>query len=235
MSGIRAVIFDMDGTIISLGKNYGYVKTFSEIFKEVLNESTGKDFSGFTDRQFYSAIRLPYEKSINILSNWGIDDPESFWNNIKERDLLARKDVIGTDILVYPDASHILDRIKREGSHVRCGILTNTPENITRLQLGKLGILDSFDELCCFDYNEPNSKPSPWGIKEMLNKWKVGPEEAWIFGDAEQDVIAGKAAGINCGLLSRNGHASEYSKDADVRGRDLIELWSKANEMQMRQ
>ena len=69
----------------------------------------------------------------------------------------------------------------------------------------------------------------------MLTGWGIQKKDAWIFGDAEQDIEAGRDAGIWTAQLMRDSHPILRTIDPDVEGRDLLDLWRKANEMQVRE
>lgn len=232
---IKAVIFDIDGTLVSVGKDYSYIKDFHVLYKEVLKRFTGKDFSHLTGDEIYDTIRLPYNESVRILNGWGIKDPEEFWNVIEKEDLIKRKSMTNDMIFPYPDAVSLIKELKENGNSIKLGILANIPESVARAELEGTKLLRFFDHLCCFHYNSPNSKPSGWAIRKMLSEWGIPKESAWMFGDAEQDVEAGRDAGVWTGRVFRNDRSIKQALKPDVEGSDLLELWRKANEMQVRQ
>ena len=227
----NAVIFDIDGTLISVGKNYSYIEEFHDIFRGLLKRITGKDFSHLTSMQIYDTIRLPYDESVKILSGWGINNQTDFWKTIEKDDFRKRKSMINDQIFPYSDAIDLLKTLKGNGNPVKLGILSNAPESVAMIELGGAGFMDYFDFIYTFNYNSPHSKPSGWGIKRMLSEWEIPKENAWMFGDAEQDVEAGKDAGIHTGQVLRENHPNMISARADIEGKDLSELWRKANEM----
>ncbi|MCK4714099.1 MAG: HAD family hydrolase [Candidatus Aenigmarchaeota archaeon] len=234
MSEIKAIIFDVDGTLVSVGKNYSFIYELHEIYRKLLERITGRDFSHLTSMQIYDTIRLPYKESVRILNKWGIKNPREFWNQLEKEDYMTRKDMIGESIVPYPDAMELLRILKENGNPIKCGILSNAPESIAKAELEGAGLLNCFDYLCCFNYNSSKSKPSGWGINKMLSEWGICKENTWIFGDAEQDVEAGKDAGVQTGQVLRENHPTLKTVEPDVEGNDLLELWRKANEMQVR-
>ena len=234
MSEIKAVIFDVDGTLVSVGKNYSFISEFHMIYRNLLERTTGRNFSHLTGMQIYDTIKLPYNESVRILNGWGIKNPREFWSELEKEDFAIRKVMIGESIFPYPDAMELLRAIRENGNSIKCGILSNSPESIARAELERAGMLGYFDYICCFNYNSPESKPSGWGISMMLSEWGVSRENTWMFGDAEQDVEAGRDAGIHTGQVLRENHPRLKIHEPDVEGKDLLELWRKANEMQVR-
>jgi phosphoglycolate phosphatase-like HAD superfamily hydrolase len=228
---IKAVIFDLDGTVMCVGDNYSYIRTFYGMFREIIRDSGGKDISGISNWSLYQSIRAPYNRSVQLLKGWGIRDPPAFWKAVEEKDYQLRLRMIGKGIRPYEDMLKLAGMIGNGQRRIKCGLLTNTPERIARLELESAGLVGFFDEMRCFAYNEVRSKPSPWGINDMLRKWDCPRDGVWIFGDSEQDMISGKGAGIRKGLLLRDNHPREENDHHDITGRDLLELWRKANEM----
>jgi len=211
--------------VVSVGQWYSYIGTFYKIFRGLLRETTGKE-AGVPDSVLYDTIRLPNARSESILRGLGVCDARAFWKEFNRRDLEERRSIIRKEIRAFPDAVRLLSRLREKD--VRCAIITNAPADIARLQLRETGISGFFDQLVCFNYNEPRSKPDPWGVEKIIGKWGLPKDRVWMFGDSEQDVITGKNAGIRTGQLRRVNHPNESSA-ADVTGKDLIELWDKAN------
>ena len=178
MSGIKAIIFDLDGTLVEFGKDYSWIKVFEEVFVTILKRMTGKDFPHITSARIYDSIRLPYDESTKIFREWGIDDPDGFWKNLEIEDFKVRNKMVGRSILPYHDATELIKEIKENDGSIKCGILTNAPERIARLELESAGFLNNIDYICAFSYNSPNSKPSGWGIERMLSEWNIPKESA---------------------------------------------------------
>ncbi len=229
MAKIEAVIFDLDGTLVSVGRNYSYIQEFHMLFRRLLCEFTGRDCNGFSGDRLYDTIRLPYRESVRILRSWGVRDPASFWRALEREDLEKRKSISKDLVFPYPDAKSLLGELA--GNGMKLGVLTNVPEPIARLELEKAGFLEKIHSLRAFRYNDERSKPSGWGIRSMLNEWGIPGSRAWMFGDDGQDVVAGRDAGVWTGQVIRKEHPVSVSEEPDVRGSNLLELWRKANEM----
>lgn len=236
--GIRAAIFDMDGTLVSLGNRGSYALVFSGLFRDLLAEVTGRDFSGFGDRLLWEPVFMEHEKSAGMLNEWGVRDVLGFWSELARRDFRTRKGLVGGEIKAYPDALKLLGILESEG--VSCGILSNAPMPIVKMVIGSLGLNRYFgtESVISFNYNSPLSKPSPWGINQLLARWNVAREGACIFGDASIDINAGLNAGILTAKLYRDGEYHHKGPEPHFEGKDLLELWRKANgekEMQVRE
>lgn len=78
----------------------------------------------------------------------------------------------------------------------------------------------------CYDLREENSqmrKPAPGMLLKILSENPhVNPALAWMVGDRETDIEAGRRAGMKTAYL---GEAAPKS-GADYFGRDLAEFWA---------
>lgn len=82
-------------------------------------------------------------------------------------------------------------------------ILSSSSVHSVRQSLGHLEKLFSFVAGC---EHVQKLKPDPEGVHMMLKKFSANPEETVMIGDAEVDLIAGKAAGVKTGFV----HWSNY-------------------------
>jgi phosphoglycolate phosphatase-like HAD superfamily hydrolase len=238
MARIKAAIFDMDGTLVTLGNGGDYVRVFSGLYRQLLGEMTGKDYSSYDEWRLWEPMKLPNPESRELLREWGIEDADGFWSELAGRDFVEREKWIGKEIVAYPDALELLERLYSDG--VQRGILTNAPEAISSMVLERLGLDRYFEkeDVISSNYATQESKPSPRGINALIERWRVPRERVCIFGDACTDVNAGLNAGLNAGIITaqlfRDGEYHHENTSPHFRGKDLLELWRKANEMQMR-
>jgi HAD superfamily hydrolase (TIGR01549 family) len=77
----------------------------------------------------------------------------------------------------------------------KLAILTNNKSTYAEEVLKKFNLIKYFN--CIIGFNEVSeTKPSPEGIKLILEKWKSRSNEIIFIGDMSSDVDAGKAAGV---------------------------------------
>jgi phosphoglycolate phosphatase len=94
----------------------------------------------------------------------------------------------------YPGVLEALERLRSAG--VRMGICTNKPERPTRELLRDLGLAPHFQVVFGSDTVEGVKKPDPRLIEAVLDALGAIPVEAVMVGDAANDVAAARAAGI---------------------------------------
>lgn len=68
-------------------------------------------------------------------------------------------------------------------------------------------------------------KPAPGLLLRALDALGVPAAEAWMVGDADRDIVAGKRAGVRTALIEHPGSAHRRSgEEPDVRAADLQEF-----------
>jgi phosphoglycolate phosphatase len=123
----------------------------------------------------------------------------------------------------YPGVREALERLRSAG--VRMGICTNKPERPTRELLRDLRLAPYFLAVFGGDTVEGVKKPDPRLIHAVLAALGASPAEAVMVGDNANDVAAARAAGIPV-ILRAGGYTRVPAKelDADRIISDFFEL-----------
>lgn len=176
MKGFKAVLFDLDGTLIY---SKGVIGT-------CINETLEHfDIPPFEQKELYELIGVPLGKALSLKS----PDIKPLMTYFRE--LYVTRYLEGTD--VYDGMSSILSMLKYEGKLIGVVTLKSTPvaEEVLR------GL-----NLACFvdavegDDDISELKPSPDQIIRVCETLDVKPEHTIMIGDTTMDIIAGKKA--NC-------------------------------------
>ena len=93
----------------------------------------------------------------------------------------------------YPGVIDAIDRFAADGW--RLAVCTNKLEEMSRLLLDKLGILDKFAAVGGGD-SFPFKKPDPRHLRETIAAAGGDPGNAIMVGDSETDIATGKAAAV---------------------------------------
>jgi HAD superfamily hydrolase (TIGR01662 family) len=185
-------IFDIDGTLTST--NQLIFDSFNFIAKKYLSRT-------FTDEEIISLFG-PTEDV--ILKQWCSDKYEE-----ARRDYYKYySDHHGISGL-YEGIKEILHNLKSEGYPI--GIFTGKGRTASLITLEKLGVDHYFDLIVTGDDVE-NHKPSPEGILEFINHFKLKPERVLMIGDSVSDVIASKKAGIKIASVLWDSYGHEEVK-----------------------
>jgi HAD superfamily hydrolase (TIGR01509 family) len=120
------------------------------------------------------------------------------------------------------DALALVAALREDGSR-KLGIVTRNSLELTALTLEVIGLDRAFAPEHRVGRDEARPKPSPDGVRLLLDRWGVAPSEAVMVGDYLFDVQAGRAAGTATVLVDRLGRGP-WSEVADITVTDLRDL-----------
>jgi len=107
-------------------------------------------------------------------------------------------------ITLKPDAAEVLAGLKARGFKLGLVTARTATGEAMWAELADFGIADYFD--CLATGRELPRKPAPDGILNCLAQLEMSPDEVILVGDAEADIIAGAAAGVEVVLVSDGDH-----------------------------
>lgn len=182
---IRALIFDFDGLI--LDTETPEYQSWQEIYQEfdctLLPETWGQIVGGNGSSAF---------------------DPMTYLESLVGRPLdraglMARRRARDTAIIatspILPGVVDMLTAARRAG--LRLAIASSSPHSWVDTHLTRLGLYDRFDAIICVD-DVGIAKPDPGLFLRAAEVLGVAREEAIIFEDSPNGVLAAKRAGIFC-------------------------------------
>lgn len=179
---IRTVLFDLDGTLADTAPDLAYALN-------TLLQEQGK-------------VVLPYESIRPVASHgavglielgFGVTRDMPRFTSLRERFIAIYRSHLTRETRLFPGMSVLLDQLNARG--INWGIVTNKPAFLTDPLIEQLGL--SEDAVCVVSGDTTaNRKPHP---EPMLHACQLAgsmPEECLYVGDAERDIEAGKAAGM---------------------------------------
>ncbi|MBY0538941.1 HAD-IA family hydrolase [Patescibacteria group bacterium] len=197
MQGIRALLLDVDGTILDT-REYIFQATehafaengFPIPTREMMGRAAGKSFDEYV---FFLAGRrdfdpLPIQTSHRVFQ-------------------LERLDLS----VPFPGALETLTELKKRG--YKLATITNRGRSTGEATLHKEG-MDILLDTALFSEDAPELKPSPVPLQIALDRMHLVPEEAVMIGDADVDIEAGKRAGV---ATIRATYGFHFSSDASLR------------------
>ena len=92
---------------------------------------------------------------------------------------------------LYPGVIETLSKLR----DFKLAVITNKSYDFSSEILTRLKIVDFFSLILGGDSLE-EKKPSPQPILYFLDKFNISPDQALIVGDGQNDILAGKSAGI---------------------------------------
>lgn len=184
---IKAVIFDLDGTLVCTGAGYRH-------------RTTTKALSRFGMKKSEREMDLFWFKPGRdlLLRSWGLE-PGEFWPVFHSFDSISlRKE----ETFAFEDCT-ILKDLKTLG--MKLGMVTGSLLPLAEMEMGLVGI--GFDAVVIANsMSGIRAKPHPHGILECLGILGARPEEAVFVGNAEEDMEAARSAGVLDVLIDRDEH-----------------------------
>lgn len=215
LSGLRAVLFDLDGTLYRQGpmrvlmalelatlsvkapgkarRRLAALAAYRRA-QEVLRQSSGADPATAQIRAASTASGLPEDEVTDLVTEWMIERPLKYLRFCR-----------------VPGVEELLERLVTAG--LRTGVLSDYP---AARKLEALGLHRHFPlVLCSTDTEIAAFKPSPRGYLRACEVWQLSPAEVLFVGDRpEVDAAGAKAAGMPCiivGSSAREDASGSYS------------------------
>lgn len=102
---------------------------------------------------------------------------------------------------IFPEVKEVLRELQKKG--ILMGIASNIPRLFLAEHLSKFEITSYFDVITGQE-DCSEQKPSPKPVIATVNKLGIKSSEAIFIGDMEEDIIAGKAAGVTTAAIVRD-------------------------------
>lgn len=189
---VKAYIFDWDGTLVNtIDLTFKiYADIFSELGKIKISPNDFKRLFGRNHAPLYNFVGLTAEERNKIDNMW----VEAYKKNQAE-------------IALFPFAKEFLQELKNHGK--KLGLVSSGKTWRVSQELEFLGVKDFFDSIVTIEQIQ-NPKPSPEGLLLAAKQIGIQPQECIYFGDMQEDVIAGKNAGMKTVVILHGMH-KKYS------------------------
>lgn len=179
-SSIRALIFDLDGTLID--SKHDLIHSVNAMLLEMGREALPEDtISGYIG---HGAPQLMARALGNEAGEEERERALKFFLGYYEEHKMD-------STCAYPGVVEALEGLKGYSM----AVLTNKPVRVSRRILKALDLAKYF----CVVYGGNSfetKKPDPLGARKILNEIAVTPEEAALIGDSEVDVQTARSAGM---------------------------------------
>lgn len=208
---IKAVIFDLDGTLVHTKPEY-----LEQLIRKCCAEVGIKPTKENIENIWFGN---PTEKE-KIMAEKGVN-PEHFWRKFIEYDTIEERT---KHLEPYGDC-RVLKKLAERG--IKLGIVTNA---IFHMAEHEVDILRShgieFDAIVVA-FNKDLSvnvkpKPHPDGIVECLRMLSVKNEEAVFVGNGPEDMEAAKAAGVLDVNVERGEHLIDVGATLSIKSLEEI-------------
>jgi phosphoglycolate phosphatase len=211
-SCVRAVVFDLDGTLIDSKKDLilSVNATLRELGRDELAEDTIAGYIG-AGAPLLVARALGGGASEKEIQR-GLEFFLGYYEAHKMDNTRA-----------YPGVAETLEALRA----YPMAVLTNKPFRISRRILNELG-LESYFRAIYGGNSFVTKKPDPLGVNTILLEFGIAPHEALVIGDSEVDIQTARNAGALAAIVTYGfGVWDRLTHPADVvldRIADLLPL-----------
>ncbi|MBS1170670.1 MAG: phosphoglycolate phosphatase [Burkholderiaceae bacterium] len=190
LSGIRAAIIDLDGTMVDTALDFHIAlnRTREDLALppleiEIVRRYVGKGFRNLVRGTLATEMD---EHSVELLA------PQAFAAFLQHY-----TEVNGDHSKLFPDVIPGLRVMRDKGLKLAC--VTNKQTEFTLPLLRKMALHDYFDVIYCGD-SLPKMKPDPLPMQTVFADFGLAPNEVVAIGDSVNDSQAARAAG--CAIWS---------------------------------
>jgi HAD superfamily hydrolase (TIGR01509 family) len=179
-TGMRAVFFDLDGTIAdSLTPLRRVHAELLEAHGIVVSQGEFEELNGVPLSEMVRLIRKrhPIEATASSLL----------------AEYTGRIDEAYRDLMPFADAGNVLERLCKEGW--KTALVTSNTRGRTRDWLARHDLERRFDALICAE-DVSSGKPDPECYLKAVELTNADPDCSWVVEDAEIGIRAARAAGL---------------------------------------
>ena len=210
---ISTVLFDLDGTLVDTAPDLGYALNLQleKHGKPALSDTTIRPFASHGSRGL-------------IGLGFGITPEDAIFIAMRDEYLSIYDTVFTRSPALLPGIEDLLQQL--ESKNISWGIVTNKPRRFT-LPLIKSMDLDKRAACVVSGDDAAQPKPSPATLLMACSQVGVKSERCMYVGDAERDIVAGKAAGMQTvvalfGYIDVTDKPHEWGADALITKPDEL-------------
>lgn len=215
---LKAVIFDIDNTLLDLMKMKNYCIDAS------------------IDAMLDAGLPMPKKKAVNKLTDMymhNIEDQKIFQKFLREATgkvdprmlayaILAYRRVKEGFLAPYPGTKPTLIAVKEAG--LRLAVVSDAPREQAWLRLCALKLDDFFDTVVTYD-DTRERKPSQKPFMKAVRQLGVAPEECLMVGDwPERDIAGAKKLGMKTAFAKYGNTMGSKGRDADFILESITDL-----------
>ena len=223
---IKAVIFDLDNTLLDFMKmkDYAVKAAIDGMIEAGLDIDPDKSYE--TIIGIYEEEGWENQQVFNDFLNKTIGEVN---NKYLAAGIVAYRRAREANLLLYPNVNHTLVELMKRG--VKIAVVSDAPSREAWMRIYYLNLHHHFDVVLTFDDTNVR-KPSPIPFKMALSQLNIDAEEALMVGDwPERDVVGAKKLGIRT-IFARYGDAFDtIDSGADWDINDVYEIVGIVNEL----
>ncbi len=172
---IRAVLFDLDGTLLDAYQSH--YRVYTQVFRDL-----GRGFDEAAYARCYSPNWYVFYERLEVPKQlW--PEADRLWLRYYAQEAPGSRD----------GADDLLRAVRTSGN--RIGLVTSGDRSRVERDLARMGWERAFDIVVCGG-DVPERKPHPAALEHALRHLGVPPSGALYVGDTVEDVVMGRASGV---------------------------------------
>ena len=214
LDSAEAVLFDLDGTLLDTARDL--VNALHIVCDEEQQPAPDVEIAArYVSTGAIGLVRLAFP-----------EHDEAALEALRQRLVTTYEQNLCIHTAAYPGIPEVLDELDR--ARIPWGVVTNKMKYLAEPILAHLDLLGRCATVVGGD-TATHNKPHPAPIHFALEAMQIKPDRAVYVGDAEKDILAGKAAGTRTIAVTWGyiipGH-DPYRWDADYTIEEPIQLLS---------
>jgi len=212
--GIKAVLFDLDGTLIDSAPDLGAAAD---------KMRTDRGLSSFPLLHYRPMAGAGARGMIGLALGLTPEHPE--FAVLKEEFFVNYEACLTERTYAFEGVAELVERLDQAG--LKWGVVTNKAERFALPLTRFMPLFATAATVVCGD-TTPHPKPHPAPLLEAARQLQLEPRHCIYVGDDERDIIAGRAAGMPTvaaayGYLGASGETATWNADATIgSARDLL-------------
>jgi N-acetyl-D-muramate 6-phosphate phosphatase len=205
--GVRAVLFDLDGTLIDSAPDLGAAADLMR---------TRRGLPSLALERYRSRAGSGARGMLKVA--FDMDADHLHFDAFKEEFFRCYESCLTQRTRPFPEVELLLERLQFHG--LAWGIVTNKSQRFTQPLSRAMAVFRHASTLVSGD-TTPHAKPHPAPLLEAARQLNLAPADCLYVGDDERDIVAGRAAGMATvaacyGYLGPDTPVQAWRADAEV-------------------
>lgn len=215
-SGIEAVLFDLDGTLIDSAPDLGAAAD---------QMRTDRGLPPLPLEQYRPMAGAGARGMIGVAFGLTPEDPS--YNELREEFMANYERCMTARTYAFAGIPELIDQLMQR--ELVWGVVTNKIERFTLPLTGAMPLFATAGAIVGGD-TTPHPKPHPAPLFEAARRLGLEPQRCLYVGDDERDIVAGLAAGMGTvaatyGYLGAKGDVSAWGAHASINSpTELLQL-----------
>ncbi len=202
------ILFDLDGTLVDTAHDLAYALNLQRV-RHGLAELPLDVIRPYASHGSKGLLAIGFDLS----------DTDDTFASMRDEYLAIYDEVLTRKPILFDGISELLARL--EANNIPWGVVTNKPRRFTQPLMQSIGLLT---RAACVISGDDAARPKPYPDTLLMacKQAGVNPQQCWYVGDAERDIQAGKAAGMQTvvalyGYLSDTDQPEAWGADQAIQ------------------